>query len=116
MQKKCQSFNDGVVKIYSIANTAEPGEMPVEKPTLKSTLRYKERTVGLRRYYTALQANVTVNYVLRCPMLRSVSTQDIAIPNDGKQYRIVQTQYPEDVTPPVMDLTLEKVVRDYDIG
>jgi len=38
-----------------------------------------------------------------------VSTQDVAIPNDGRQYRIVQVQYPEDVQPPVMDLTLEEV-------
>lgn len=114
--KQHQQFNDGVVKIYSVSNIAEPGKMPVETLELKYTLRYKERTVGLQRYYTALQANITVSHVLRCPFLRNVSTQDIAIPNDGQQYRIVQIQRPEDIDPPVMDLTLERVTQDYEIS
>jgi hypothetical protein len=40
----------------------------------------------------------------------------VAIPNDGKQYRIIQVQYPEDMEPPVMDLTLEELLQDYDIA
>jgi len=89
--------------------------MPTEGITLKQTLRYHERTVGLTRYFAALQANIKVQYVLRCPRLRDVSAQDVAIPNDGRQYRIVQVQYPENVDPPVMDLTLEEVVTEYAI-
>ena len=88
----------------------------METLALAQTLRYHERTVGLSRYYEALQANVRVQYVLRCPRLTSVSTQDVAIPNDGRQYRIVQVQYPEDVQPPVMDLTLEEVAAAYGIS
>ena len=56
-----------------------------------------------------------MSYVLRCPRLRDVSAQDIAVPNDGKQYRIVLMQYPEDINPPVMDLTLEELNPVYDI-
>jgi hypothetical protein len=41
--------------------------------------------------------------------IREVSTHDIAIPNDGKHYDIVQIQYPEDIEPPVMDLSLERI-------
>ena len=115
MQPKIQSFNDGVVKVYGITNTAADGNMPTEGITLKQTLRYHERTVGLTRYFAALQANIKVQYVLRCPRLRDVSAQDVAIPNDGRQYRIVQVQYPENVDPPVMDLTLEEVVTEYAI-
>ena len=40
------TLNDGVVKIYEVANTAPAGGVPVEEITLKQTLRYKERTVG----------------------------------------------------------------------
>lgn len=116
MLKKTQSFNDGVVKIYDVVNIATGGGMPAEGLTIKQTLRYKERTVGLQRYWTALQANVRVSYVLRCPRLRDISAQDVAIPNDGKQYRIVQIQYPEDADPPVMDLTLEELKQVYDIA
>jgi SPP1 family predicted phage head-tail adaptor len=116
MPRKTQSFNDGVVSIYTVSDTSLDGEMPTEALTRKRTLRYHERTVGLTRFYTAKQANVNVKYVLRCPLLRDVSAQDVAIPNDGKQYRIVQVQYPEDVDPSVMDLTLEELLQDYDIA
>lgn len=115
LQNKPQSFNDGVVKICEVDNMALDGDMPKNGLVLKRTMRYKERTVGLTRYYAALQASVRVQYVLRCQRLRDVSTQDMAIPNDGKQYRIVQVQYPEDVFPPVMDLTLEEVSAVYEI-
>lgn len=114
-ENKPQTFNDGSVKIYEVINTAPPGKKPIKEVIYKNTLRYHERTVGLNRYYKALQLNAKIKYVLRCPCLRSVSTQDVAIPNDGKQYHIKQIQYPEDIKPRVMDLTLERVTADYDI-
>ena len=104
--KKTQTFNDGIVYIYDLTDNTL---------TLKRSLRYHERTVGLSRHYIAKQSQVKIAYVLRCPRLRDVSAQDIAIPNDGKQYRIEQIQYPEDIDPPVMDLTLEELTAYYDI-
>lgn len=115
MLKHTQTFNDGVVSIYEVTNTAPDGSMPIEGIALKQTLRYKERTVGLTRRNFAQQDNVVIRYVLRCPLLRDVSAQDIAIPNDGKQYRIWDVQYPEDIDPPVMDITLEEMKAVYDI-
>lgn len=116
MSSQTQYFNDGVVNIYSVGNIAPPGNMPKEGLTLKvGPLRYKERTVGMGRFWTAMQAQVKIDQVIRVQQLRSISTQDIAIPNDGKQYEIKQIQYPEDVEPPVMDLSLERVEADYDI-
>ena len=112
---KTQSYNDGVVAIYTVSNIASPGDMPVDKITLKETLRYEERTVGLNRFYAAMQNNVNIKYVLRAPRIRAISTLDVAVPNDGKQYKIVQIQYPKDVEPPSMDLTLEDLTAVYDI-
>ena len=88
----------------------------MEALTLKETLRYKERTTGNQRYYLAMQAGAKVDAVIRCPLRRNVSGQDIAIPNDGKQYRITLVQYPEDAEPPVMDLTLERTTEDYELA
>lgn len=105
---KIQSFSDGVVSIYEAVAPRTIATQP------KRVLRYHERTVGVTRLYAAAQANAFVSYVLRCPRLRDVSAQDIAIPNDGKQYLITYVQYPEDVQPPVMDLTLEEVQGNYD--
>ena len=107
MLRNTQTFSTAL--IYEV-QYATPG-----CPRYKETVRYKERTVGLTRRNFARQDNVVIRYVLRCPLLRDVSAQDVAIPNDGKQYRIWDVQYPEDINPPVMDLTLEELNPVYDI-
>lgn len=112
-RNKTQTFNDGLVYICSVENTAEAGNMPKEGLAAKGKLRYSERTVGINRYYTAMQNNVKIDRVIRCPRLEMVSTQNIACIN-GDQYNIRQIQYPEDIMPKVMDLSLEKVVQEYD--
>ena len=49
---KPQTFNDGVANIYSVGNIACPGGMPKDGLKLKvAYLRYKERTVGMSRYW-----------------------------------------------------------------
>lgn len=117
MKQKTQTFNDGIVSIYSVEDIALPGNMPKEGLSLKEgNLRYDERTVGMGRYWTAMQAQARISLLLRVQRLRNVSTQDIAIPNDGEQYRIVQIQYPEDIVPPVMDLSLERIEAKYEIA
>lgn len=117
MPQKTQTFNDGVVNIYSVGNIAPPGNMPKEGLTLKvGPLRYEERTVGMGRFWAAIQAQAKIDMVLRVPQRRTVSTQDIALPNDGEQYEIKQIQYPKDVEPPVMDLSLERLEADYEFG
>lgn len=119
MKLQTQSFNDGMVFIYSVGNTGESGDMPHEGLILQQTLRYHERTVGFNRYYAALQNNIKVDYVIRCPEVRDLSNSDkdilVAVLNGGNQYEIKQIQYPEDVEPPVMDLTLEGLGVAYDI-
>jgi hypothetical protein len=117
IKNKAPSFNDGALMIYNVGNIAPAGNKPKEGLTLKvGPLHYEERTVGMSRFWTALQAQVSIDLLLRVPQLRSVSTQDIAIPNDGQQYEIKQIQYPEDVSPPVMDLSLERLSADYDLA
>jgi hypothetical protein len=116
MPQKTQTFNDGVASIYSVENIASPGGMPKEALTIKAAnVRYKERTVGMSRFWAAKQTNAKIGRLLRMPKLNSVSTQDVVIPIDGKQYKILQVQYPEDVYPPVMDLSLERLDASYDI-
>lgn len=115
IKAKPQTHNDGLVKVYRVDNIAQPGNKPQEGLALKRTLRYKERTVGITRARLALQTGAKVSYVLRCPRLRDVSPQDVAIPNDGHQYRITMVQYPEDANPPAMDLELERLENDYEM-
>ena len=112
IRSKAQTFNDGVVKIYAVGDISEPGDMPKQGLTLKETLRFHQRTVGIKRYYTAMQASQQVDAVLRCPLRKTVSAQDVAV-WEGKQYRIDLVQRPEEATPPVMDLTLSRLEQDY---
>lgn len=110
-----ETFNDGLCTISTVTNDAQPGKKPVEKLTPRYVgLRYRERTVGIARYYTAAQANVRVDRVIRVARLRDVTTRDKATTEDGVTYYIRQVQYPEGVEPPVMDLSLERVISTDD--
>jgi hypothetical protein len=103
-------FTDGVVVIYSPENEAAAGDMPSPKLTRRGALRFSERTVGIRRFYAALQDGAEVSRVIRCPRIRDITTLDAAVVGDVT-YRIAQVQYPDDITPPVMDLSLVLVTR-----
>lgn len=110
-------FNDGIVNIYSVINVSQSGNMPTDSLTLKvGPLRYKKRTVGMGRFWAAQQAHVKIDMILRVPQNSKVSTQDIAIPIDGEQYRIVQVQVPEDIIPAVMDISLQRLEAKYEIN
>jgi len=115
MKSTTQPLKDGIVKIYEVKNIAESGNMPKDGLTLKASLRYDERTVGVTRYRLALQDQEKIELMIRVPRLDIISAQDIAVPNDGKQYKIVQRQHPVEVSPPMMDLSLERVDADYEI-
>lgn len=112
---KIQTYNDGVVRLYRADNAAAPGHAPMERPVLRGKLRYEDRTVGVTRHYAAMQAHERIDLVLRCPRC-PVSALDVAVPNDGRQYRITLVQHPRDVEPPSMDLTLQRLEMDYDLS
>lgn len=104
-----ESFSDGIVKIMRKEMTSENGRMPHEELVPFVTLRYKRKTVGVKRYYDAKQNKEQIDTLLRTPLQNGVSVLDIAQTEDGKQYLIRQVQYPETDAYPVMDLALEKL-------
>jgi len=104
--KITQTYNSGVVKIYSVKDGGETGCQPVEVlDKLKETLRYEERRLGVTRLYAARQNQVRIDRVIRCPA-RPVTSQDVAVTEDGKKYRIDLVQAVPDAYPPSADLTL----------
>lgn len=119
MPQKTQTFNDGIVNIYSVINIAPSGGLHKDvlvQPPKAEALRYEERIVGIGRFWAAKQDNVQIDRLIRVPRLDSISSQDVAIPIDGKQYKIKQIQYPPDVEPPSMDLSLERVEAEYEFS
>lgn len=108
-----QSFNSGLVTVYGVTDSAQPGRFPTPELRRKVTLRYEERQLGLRRYYAAKQNQVRVERVLRVPRTGQVSTQDVAVTEDGRQYRVELVQGVREVWPASADLTLAAVEQVY---
>lgn len=114
---KEQTFNDGTLTVYAVENAGLPGNMKKGRLVKKAgPLRYEERTVGVSRFYTALQNRERIDLVLRVPHQDGIGALDVCIPRDGKQYQIVQCQHPQGAAPCVDDLALERVGVDYELA
>lgn len=110
-----QPFNSGVVSVYRVTDAGEPGYAPVPRLELRVRLHYEERKLGLIRFYSAKQDQVKVERVLRVPRRPEISPQDVAVTQDGRQYRIELIQMAEGVYPPSLDLTLSDVQQVYEL-
>ena len=111
-----QPFNSGVVKIYKTENGAQTGHKAVEQ--LKKnpvTLRYDEQRTGVTRYYAAKQANIQIERVIRCPKVLGIDSQDVAVTEDGLQYRIEQIQTVDNIWPSCIDISLSKIVQRLEV-
>lgn len=105
-----QNYNDGVVAIIAVVDTANPGYQPQPgEPQAKYTLRYEERRLGIQRYYSSLQNQIQLDRVIRVPRVAGITTQDFAVTEDKQAYRIDLVQSVMDVYPPSLDLTLTKI-------
>ena len=62
------TFDDGILTIYSVENIAEPGDMPVTGLVEKASFYFGYETVGINRFYTALQANRQIESVVHIPV------------------------------------------------
>lgn len=115
IRRKPETFNDGVCRIYAVKNIAPPGGLPQDRLALKlAALRYRERIVGVSRFYTAKQNNVQADRLIRVPYREDISARDVCMVK-GKQYRIEQIQRPPEAQPPCLDLTLERLESDYEV-
>lgn len=110
-----QEMNSGVVKIYSVEDSAQPGYQPKPSLNLKLTLRYEEQRLGINRLYLSRQNQTEIEKVIRVPRQDSISNHDVAILESGSQYSIDYTQTVQDVYPPCLDLSLVKVEQNYEV-
>ena len=110
-----QTYNDGLVTICEVKNTAPSGYAPKEELIPKVKVGYQERSLGIQRYYAAAQNQIQIQRVIRIPRGASVDTQDVAVTEDGRQYAINMVQTVPDVYPPSLDLTLAKVTHEYEV-
>ena len=109
------TFDDGVLKIYKVINIAETGMKPKYALKLKSKHCFGFETVGISRYYTALQANVQVSDVVHIWEDRKITSMDICILEDGLQYICAFVQHVMDDGLKITRITLERLKEDYGI-
>ena len=109
-----QQYNDGVVKIYAVTDSSHPGYQPKEALTLKYSLAFEERALGINRLYLRRQNHAEIKRVIRVQRV-SISPQDVAITHDGKQYRVDTVQAVLGVYPPSLDLSLVAVEQNFEV-
>lgn len=90
------TFDDGMIGIYRVENTAAAGDMPKESLVLKDKYYFGYDTLGYNRYYTALQAHQQIEAVIRIPDWGDILPTDVCIMEDGKRYKIQMNQRMKD--------------------
>lgn len=107
-----QSFNDGIINIFTVSDVAQPGRKPVQSLTPLLTLKYEERKLGIQRYYSGQQNQTEISRVIRVPQPpQEITNTMIAATEKSTQYRIRLVQMVRDVYPPCYDLTLERITQ-----
>ena len=111
------TYDDGKLKIYSVENTAEPGDMPVERLVYKQDYYYHVEQIGISRYYAALEADQQVEAVVDVPDWNDIKVTNLAVldgETEPKKISMVQTAYDENGLK-MTRLTLTKVEMDYEL-
>lgn len=110
------TFDDGILTIYSVINGAAPGCKPVERLEAKERYYFGYSSLGITRYYKALEAAQQITCVVSVPGWSDIKVTDICGLEDGSQYRIrmVQPEHDEQGLR-IMKLTLERVAQKYEM-
>lgn len=117
------TFDDGIVGVYELTKIKIPGKMPTDGLTEKERFYFGYETLGINRYYTALQANQSIEAVLSIPGWNTIKANthiaiiadaDGVIDADSAQYRIVMVQPTTDEDGlRITRLSLERLGENY---
>ncbi|MBD5549478.1 MAG: hypothetical protein HDQ97_19220 [Lachnospiraceae bacterium] len=101
--RQFETFNDGVVKIFGIAESGEPKTKP------EVSTRFSNRIVGEVQFFEAKAADVEISRRIRIPMYRNIDEDNknrFFAEIEKKLYKIERAQSYQDMIPPCTDLTL----------
>lgn len=117
------TYDDGIVGVYELTKVKIPGKMPTDGLVEKERFYFGYETLGINRYYTALQANQTIEAVITIPGWNTIKANThIAIiadaygviDADSAQYRIVMVQPTTDEDGlRITRLSLERLGENY---
>lgn len=95
------AFNSGILKIY---NTDDEGE--IINGSYKQ-YRYGDRTIGVKRYFSARQNDIELDKVVHIHQNISLRTDDAVVIN-GTRFKIEQIQHLYDTNPKCTVLSLRQ--------
>lgn len=110
-------LDSGIATIYQYDNTAQQGQMP--QPSWQTKLfesYYGDKTVGIKRYWTAVAHDDKADLLIEIQRCSAVTTADRCLLQPvldeaaAGPYKIIQVQHLLDEDgQPVTDLTLERI-------
>lgn len=110
------TFDDGILTVYRPQNTAGPGDRPVPGLTFRGRYYYGISSLGVTRYYAAMQAGQDVSAVVAVPGWNDIVTNDVIVLDDGRKYRAEMVQPETDEFGlRIMRVTLGVLSVDYQI-
>lgn len=80
------TFDDGILSVFRPQNTAGPGDKPQPGLTFRGRYYYGFASLGVTRYYAAMQAGQDVSAIVTVPGWDDIITNDIVVLDDGRQY------------------------------
>lgn len=86
------TFDDGILSVYRPQNTAGPGDQPQPGYIFKGRYYYGFASLGVTRYYAAMQAGQDVSAVVAVPEWNDIVTNDVIVLDDGRKYRAEMVQ------------------------
>ena len=88
------TFDDGILTVYRPANTAGAGDKPVPGLSVCGRFYYGFQSIGITRYYTAMQAGQDVSAVVCVPGWNDIQVNDIIVRDEApdRQYRAEMVQ------------------------
>lgn len=108
------TFDDGVLTICQVTNRASPGMKPEPVLREKESYYFGYETLGVQRYYTAMQAKQRIEAVVCVPDWGDIQTEDICIMESGRQYKIAMSQPTTDIDNlRITRLSLERLEENY---
>lgn len=106
----------GIATLYHVTETAVDGGMPTRKLSSFFHTYFADRRIGITRIYAAKGVKKRIDRVIRIEYTEDVLADDIAILDDGKQYRIDIVHQVEDENDLYCtELTLERLETYYDV-
>ena len=112
--KLLMKFNDGIVSICSVTNTAAAGDMPNETLNVKRSVRFNYTDIGNTEKYTSMQEHVLEEIKIVTPLQRDISILDVAVISEIR-YKIKAVNHDKETLPPTTMLLLSRLEVDYDI-